>query len=425
MLITTKTNQEVKNVAQVNITLSQEEVLQFLSGNRDEGFKMIVERIMNQIMLAESAEQLGAQRHERSDERRDYRNGIRERELNTRIGTLTLEVPRHRNEPFHTMVFENYSRSEASLIATMVQMVVCGVSTRKVEKVVQELCGTSFSKSAVSELCKKLDHDIEDFRSRPLDTTDAPFLMVDATYFKVREDHRIISKAFLVALAIKNDGTREVAGFGVYDSEDNYSWKDFFEGLKGRGLRPEVIISDAHRSIKKSVVEVFPGTAWQRCQVHLLRNILDATPPKYTEGLRTELRSMFTSKSIEEARRIKEEIVSEYETVAARAMDILEKGFEDSMTVYGLPEYIRITVRTTNILERMNREFKRRSDVIQIFPNSGSVLRLMGAVAIECSEAMAAKQRLYSEKAYMKYISPMKDSFRKTAERQLAEIKAA
>lgn len=207
-------------MAQVNLTLSHEEVLQVLTGNRDEAIKFLLERILNEVMKAESEEQLGAARHERTEERQDYRNGTRERDLNTRVGTLTLQVPRHRNEPFHTMVFENYKRSEASLIATMVQMVIAGVSTRKVERVVEVLCGTSFSKSTVSELCKRLDSEINAFNERPLGSGNYPFIMVDATYFKVREEHRIRSKAFMVAIGFRVDGTREVIGFDVFDTEE-------------------------------------------------------------------------------------------------------------------------------------------------------------------------------------------------------------
>lgn len=388
-------------MAQVNFTLSQEEVLQVVTGNRDEALKFLLERIMNAIMQAESEEQLGAGRYERTSERTDSRNGTRERELNTRIGTLTLEVPRHRNEPFHTMIFENYSRSEASLIATMVQMVIAGVSTRKVEKVVETLCGTSFSKSTVSLLCKRLDEEVAAFRNRSLEYMDAPFLMVDATYFKVREDHRVRSKAFLVALAFRADGHREVAGFGVYDAEDNYSWRMFFEDLKSRGLKSvKLVISDAHKAIRRAIAEVYPAVAWQRCQVHLLRNIMEVTPPKYKEGLKTELREMFTAPTLEKARAKKEEIVQEYLTVAAKAIGILESGFEDAMTVMCLPEYIRIVMRSTNILERLNRELKRRSDVIVVFPNQDSVLRLIGTVTIEYSDSENTKQRLYSERSY-------------------------
>lgn len=204
-------------MAQIDFTLSQEEILQVFSGNRDDALKFLFEKILNEVMKSESEEQIGVSRHERSEERRDYRNGTRERDLNTRIGTLHLAVPRHRNQPFHTMVFENYKRSEASLIATMVEMVIAGVSTRKVSKVVETLCGKTFSKSTVSELCKMLDKEIKDFKTAPLGGTEAPFLMIDATYFKARENHKIVSKAFLVALAIKSDGTRAVVGFDVFD----------------------------------------------------------------------------------------------------------------------------------------------------------------------------------------------------------------
>lgn len=393
-------------MAQVNITLSDEEVLQVITGNRDEAFKFLLTRIMNAIMQAESEEQLGAERYERTSKRTDSRNGTRERELNTRIGTLVLEVPRHRNEPFHTMIFDNYSRSEASLIATMVQMVIAGVSTRKVEKVVETLCGTSFSKSTVSALCKRLDEDINAFRNRSLEYMDTPFLMVDATYFKVREDHRVTSKAFLVALAFHGDGHREVVGFGVHDTEDNYSWRMFFEDLKRRGLNSvKMVISDAHKSIRRAISEVYPTVAWQRCQVHLLRNILEVTPPKYKEGLKTELREMFESSTLDKAREKKKEIIEEYEDVAHKAMNILEKGFEDSMTAMCLPQRIRVVLRSTNLIERLNRELKRRSDVIGVFPNAESVLRLMGAVTIEYSDSESSKQRFYTEKI----LEPVRD----------------
>lgn len=388
-------------MAQVNITLSQEEVLQVLSGNRDKAFKYLVQRILNEIMAAESAEQLGADRHERTDDRQDYRNGTRTRSLNTRIGTIDLKVPRHRNAPFHTMIFENYKRSEAALISAMVQMVINGVSTRKVSKVVEELCGTSFSKSSVSELCKKLDAEVDAFRNRPLDNLEAPFLMVDATYFKAREDHRIVSKAFMVALAIRTDGVREVIGFNVFNTEDATSWQSFFKSLKDRGLsNVDVVISDSHKAILSAVSKVYPEAAWQRCQVHFQRNIVNEAPPRLQEGLRTELRKLFAAKTIEEARVIRDEIIADYSPVAEKAMSILDNGFEDAMTVMVYPEWLRTTVRTTNRLERLNREFKRRSDAIQVFPNPESILRLMGAVAIEQNDALSAIRRVFTEKVY-------------------------
>lgn len=413
-------------MAQVNITLNDEEVLQVITGDRNEALKFLLEKILNEIMKAESEDQLGASRHERSADRTDYRNGTRERELTTRIGTITLQVPRHRNEPFHTMVFDNYSRSEASLIATMIQMVIAGVSTRKVSKVVETLCGKSYSKSMVSELCKKLDEDIRRFRQQSLDWLDAPFLMVDATYFKVREDHRIVSKAFMVALAIKSDGHREVVSFNVYDTENDYCWKQFLADLRNRGLRSiDLIISDAHRSIRKAIAEVYPDTAWQRCQVHFLRNILGETPPRYKEGLKMELREMFDAGDVRAARKKRDEIIADYEPVAEKAMRLLDEGFEDSMTVMTLPKHTRIILRSTNILERLNRELKRRSDVIQIFPNTASVLRLMGAVTLEHSERQSTVQRIFSEQKFAEIRHRMVEELRQIAARQVALLKAA
>ena len=413
-------------MAQVNITLSHEEVLQVLSGNRDDAFKMLVERILNAVMLAESEQQLGASMHERTEDRQDYRNGIRERILNTRIGSLVLEVPRHRKQPFHTMVFENYQRSEASLIATMVQMVIAGVSTRKVSKVVETLCGTSFSKSTVSALCKKLDAEIMAFKSRPLNMNDAPFLMVDATYFKAREDHKIVSKAFLVALAITSDGSREIVGFDVFDAEDNYSWRTFFKDLKARGLDGvHMVISDAHKSILRAIAKTYPDAAWQRCQVHFIRNILDETPTRFKEGLKSELRRMFNASTIGEARSLRDGIISDYTPVAPKAVNVLDTGFEDAMTVMQLPGWMRTKLRSSNWIERLNREFKRRSDVIQIFPNAASILRLMGAVAIEYNDQMSVKQRVFAEKTFARIRIELIPKLKEIASVQQALLDAA
>lgn len=413
-------------MAQVNITLSHEEVLQVLSGSRDDAFKMLVERILNAVMQVESEEQLGASMHERTDDRMDYRNGVRERTLNTRIGSLVLEVPRHRNQPFHTMVFENYQRSEASLIATMVQMVIAGVSTRKVSRVVETLCGTGYSKSTVSALCKKIDTEIVAFKERPLNMNDAPFLMVDATYFKVREDHRIVSKAFLVALAITSDGCREIVGFDVFDAEDNYSWQTFFKDLKARGLDGvHMVISDAHKSILRAVTKTYPEAAWQRCQVHYMRNILDETPTRFKEGFKTELRNMFNASTIEEARAKRDELINDYGEVAGKAVKVLDDGFEDAMTIMQLPEWMRTKLRTSNWIERLNREFKRRSDVIQIFPNTASILRLMGAVAIEYNDQLSARQRVFAERTFNKLKEHMIPKLKEIALTQQALLDAA
>lgn len=218
-------------MAQLNITLNQEEILQLLCDNREDAFKKLLQESLNNILQAESSAQLGAERYERSQKRTDSRNGFRERELKTRIGTIELNVPRHRNVPFKTMIFDNYSRSEASLVATMAEMVINGVSTRKVARVVETLCGTTYSKSTVSEVCKDLDLAVNKFKNRRLEKA-YPFVLVDATYLKTRENHRVVSKALMVAYATNTEGKREVIGFDVYDNESKDTWLMFFETLK-------------------------------------------------------------------------------------------------------------------------------------------------------------------------------------------------
>ena len=213
-------------MAQFNITLNQEEILQLLLEDRGDAFKSILQTSLNKILQVESSEQLKAAPYERSEARTDSRNGTRDRELNTRIGRIVLRVPRHRNVPFKTLVFDNYSRSEAALIASMAEMVVNGVSTRKVSKVIKTHCGASFSKSTVSEVCKDLDRAVTEFRTRPLEG-EYPFLTVDATYFKVRENSRIVSKAFMIAYGTNGHGHREILGFNVYSNESAATWTDF------------------------------------------------------------------------------------------------------------------------------------------------------------------------------------------------------
>ena len=383
-------------MAQLNITLNQEEILQLLSENSGEAFKNILQTSLNKILQVESAEQLGAAPYERTEERTDSRNGTRDRELNTRVGRITLHVPRHRNVPFKTLVFENYCRSEAALIASMAEMVVNGVSTRKVSRVMGTLCGTSFSKSAVSEVCKDLDKAVNEFRTRPLEE-EYPFVMVDATYFKVREDHRITSKAFMIAYGVNGHGHREILGFGVYANESGATWTDFLMHLKKRGLTGVLMItSDAHDGILSAIGKVFPTVPWQRCQFHFVRNILDKTPKKYQEGLRSELQEMFNCEDMRKAREVRDRIIEDYREVAESAMLCLDEGFESSMTVMLLPSGLRRFFRTSNHIERLNRELKRRSKVIGIFPNEGSLLRLMGSVLVEHHEAMTLGRAIYS-----------------------------
>ena len=384
-------------MAQLNITLNQEEIQALLLDDRGEAFKKILQTSLNKILQVESAEQLKAAPYERSEERTDCRNGSRDRDLNTRVGRITLHVPRHRNVPFKTLVFDNYSRSEAALVASMAEMVVNGVSTRKVSKVMETLCGTSFSKSAVSDVCKDLETAVKEFQTRPLEG-DYPFLTVDATYFKVRENSRIISKAFMIAYGTNAEGHREILGFGVYANESSATWTDFLLSLKKRGLTGLLMItSDAHEGILNAIGKVFPTVPWQRCQFHFSRNITDKAPKKYQTGLRAELQELFNCKTIAEARKVRDRIIEDYRDVAESAVVCLDEGFESSMTVMLLPAWLRRFYRTSNQIERLNKELKRRSKVIGVFPNEDSVLRLMGSVLMERHDAMLAGRAIFSK----------------------------
>ena len=384
-------------MAQLNITLNQEEIQALLLDDRGEAFKKILQTSLNKILQAESAEQLKAAPYERSEERTDCRNGSRDRDLNTRVGRITLHVPRHRNVPFKTLVFDNYSRSEAALVASMAEMVVNGVSTRKVSRVMETLCGTSFSKSAVSDVCKDLDKTVKEFQTRPLEG-DYPFLTVDATYFKVRENSRIISKAFMIAYGTNAEGHRNILGFGVYANESSATWTDFLLSLKKRGLTGLLMItSDAHEGILNAIGKVFPTVPWQRCQFHFSRNITNKAPKKYQTGLRAELQELFNCKTIAEARKVRDRIIEDYRDVAESAVTCLDEGFESAMTVMLLPAWLRRFYRTSNQIERLNKELKRRSKVIGVFPNEDSVLRLMGSVLMERHDAMLGGRAVFSK----------------------------
>lgn len=387
-------------MAQLNFTLEQDFFIGLFSESKDEAFGKLMEAILNQVLLAESAEQLGADNYERSGERSDYRNGTRERSLTTRIGKIELKVPRHRNVPFKTVLFENYQRNEQALIATMMEMVVQGVSTRNVKKVTEELCGESFSKSTVSEMCRELDIPVKQFKERLLPEK-YPFIIVDAMYVKVRENHRIQSKALFVAIGINNTGHKEIIGFDVYDSEKLSTWKSFFESLKSRGLRGvDLVISDAHAGLVEAIKECFSNSSWQRCQAHFTRNIVDKCPKRHSAGLASELRTMFNASTLKEARDLRTAICEEYQDVAEEAIRVLDEGFEDSMSIMALPSKYRISLRTSNIIERENREIRRREKVIQIFPNAESVIRLIGAVLLDDHQDWATSHRVFHMQEY-------------------------
>ncbi len=388
-------------MAQYNITLT-EELLHglFVSNGRDEAFSKLLETIFNQVLLSQSSEQIGASPYERTDERMAYRNGVRERQLTTRVGTLTLRVPRHRNGEFSTELFQRYQRSEQALLLAMMQMVVSGVSTRKVENITEELCGRKFSKSTVSELCKKLDPAIVAFKNRPL-CKHYPFLVVDALYLKVRENEKVKARGLLVVIGINQDGQREIIGFQVANSETETSWGQMFDSLKERGLQDiHFIVSDNHQGLVKAVRKHFQGAIWQRCQTHFSRNILDQTPKAEQPGLKEAMRQIYEAVDLENARKYKTDIMEKYADKAPKAMRLLDEAFDDITAVLALPLKYRKRLRTTNGIERLNEEIRRRERVIRIFPNEDSVIRLIGAMLMEQDEKWQTGHKYFAMELY-------------------------
>ena len=307
----------------------------------------------------------------------------------------------------------------------MAEMVINGVATRKVSRIMETLCGTSYSKSTVSEVCKDLDEKVKEFRERPL-TGNYPFLTVDATYFKVRVNHRIISRAFMIAYGTNQEGHREILGFGVYENESKITWNAFLQGLKDLGLRGLLMItSDAHEGIQDAVSKVFPDVPWQRCQFHFSKNISEKAPKKYQAGIRADLQEMWNCEDVTTARKKRDSIIADYKDVAEAAMNCLDEGFESSMTVMILPKSLRRFFRTSNHIERLNKELKRRSDVIGVFPNEDSLLRLMGTVLLERNEAVSTQRAIFSPETYAALMaSDAVPELVKTAKEQL-QLKAA
>lgn len=388
-------------MAQFNITLSGEHLKDlFLSDGKDEAFSRLLEEIFNQVLLAQSTEQLRAKPYERTDDRTAYRNGVRERQLTTRVGKLTLKVPRHRNGQFSTELFSRYQRSEQALVLAMMEMVVNGVSTRKVERITEELCGETFSKSTISNLCKNLDPIVHEFKTRPL-KDHYPFILMDAIYLKVRENNRVQSRGLLIAVGINKDGNREIIGFEIANTENESSWGDFFVSLKERGLKDvNLVTSDNHKGLVKAVRRHFQGATWQRCQTHFSKNILDATPKSLQPEVKEELRKLYDAVDIDSARSVRDQIISKYEDKAPRAMTLLDEAFDDVTAVLILPFKYRKKLRTTNMVERLNQEIRRRERVIRIFPNEASVIRLMGALLIELDEKWQSGRRCFDMQMY-------------------------
>jgi len=314
-----------------------------------------------------------------------------------------LRVPRIRDGKFSTELFSRYQRSEQALVLSLMEMVVNGVSTRTVSQITEERCGTHFSKSTVSELCSHLDPLVEAWNTRPLGST-FPFVLVDALFLQVREDERVRSRGVMVAVGINTDGYREVLGIMIGDTESEASWSAFFSWLKQRGLHGvDLITSDDHNGLVRAIRQHLQGVTWQRCQTHFLRNVLDATPKSIRDEVHQHVRALLNAPDPKAARLLLPQTLEYFEEKAPRAMKILETGFDDVTAVLSLPEKYRKRLRTTNSVERLNEEIRRRERVIRIFPNRQSVIRLLGALLMEQDEKWASGRKYLNMEDYLSW----------------------
>jgi putative transposase len=366
-----------------------------LFGDNAEGLRSLVESVCQEVIEAEIGQYLGAGPWERTESRNGWRNGYKDRTIKTRIGELHFQVPQSRDGKFAPEIFERYQRSEKALRLTLMEMVLQGVSTRKVEKVTEMLCGTQFSASLVSHLCKQMDGAIETFRHRPL-TKAYPYLIIDARYEKVRVAGQIVDQAILIIVGVNEDGYREVLGVEIADLESESTWGDIFCQLKDRGLQGvKLLVSDDHRGLYKALTRYFTGCVWQRCRVHFIRNICGYVPRWARKQLIAKLHQIWEQPDIEPFQEVAHATLDEYRERWPKVVALMENNLIDTMQVMHLPEEHRKRLATTNAIERVNQTIKARTRVVRIFPNRESCIRLITAILMELHEEWITGHRYF------------------------------
>lgn len=366
-----------------------------------------VQTFVRELMEAEVSAQIGAERYERTETRTTQRNGHRPRQWDTRVGTLELAIPKLRSgSSYFPSWLEPRRRAEQALVAVVAEAYTQGVSTRKVEALVQTLGIASLSKSEVSRLCVSLDEQATTFRTRRLDAA-YPYLWLDARYEHVREDGRVLSMAVVIAYGVRADGVREVLGLDVGLSEDVVLWRAFLQDLVGRGMRGvQLVISDAHAGLKQAIREVCVGASWQRCRVHFLRNVLAHVPAGAQAMVATTVRSIFQEASHDAARGQLSHVALTLEKRFPKVVDLLTDAEGEIFSYYAFPQEHWRQIYSTNPLERLNKELKRRSAVIGIFPNRAAVLRLFGAILAEQNDEWLVGRRYFSETSMQRLCAP-------------------
>jgi transposase-like protein len=362
----------------------------------EQGFEFIPELLrvtMNTAMQIERQKFLGVGPYERSQERQAHANGYKPKTVKTRVGNITYDIPQVREGGFYPEALEKGQRSERALILTLAEMYIQGVSTRKVSAIVEKLCGVHISASQVSRAVALLDETLESWRNRPLGIF--PYVHLDARYEKVRQNGQIRDAAILIASGVDQQGKRQVLGVSVSLSEQEVHWRDFLQSLIDRGLSAvDLIISDAHTGLNAARKAVFGSIPWQRCQFHLQQNASQYVPRQaMKKEVAADIRAIFNAPDREQAQMLLDRIIKKYGQSAPRLANWMEVNLPEGLTVFSFPVSHWRFVRTTNILERVSQEIKRRTKVVRIFPNEASCLRLVSAILMECDEAWQTGRR--------------------------------
>lgn len=353
-----------------------------------DALREMVQAMVQEVLYEEVQAHVGAERHARTQERRGYRNGYKPRTYKTRVGELDLQVPQVRGmTPYHPSVFARYERSERAVFVACAQMYFLGVSTRKVASVLEAMAGFEVSATTVSRVAQELDEQIQVFKSRDLSGQAYRYLVIDGRYEKVRRQGRVVSTALLVVAGIREDGRREILTWAVGDSESEETWGAVFRELKQRGLRGvELLVSDAHSGIQAAARKHLQGVAWQRCRVHFIRELLNKVSYKDFKALAADLKAVFKPTDKATCRLAASEVVERWAKKAPKMVAALEAGLEDCLSVLDLPESHRRRLHSTNLMERLMEELKRRTRVVGIFPDGDSLNRLAGAVLMEVDD---------------------------------------
>ena len=367
------------------------------------------ERLYQELIDAEATAFIGAAPFERTQARTALRNGSRSRLLTATAGDLNLKIPKLRAGSFFQSLLERRRRVDQALFAVVMEAYLHGVSTRKVDDLVKALgADTGISKSEVSRICADLDQEVAAFRDRDLSALDYPYVFLDATYCKARVNHRVVSQAVVVAFGVAADGRREVLGFDVGDSENETFWTAFLRSLKARGLDGvKLVISDAHTGLKKAISVVFQGAAWQRCRVHFMRNVLSIVPKASQEMVASIIRTGFAQPDAEHVNAQFEEVVRMLAKSHPKVAVMLDEACADVLAFAGFPVKHWRQIWSTNPMERVNKEIKRRTDVVGVFPNPAALLRLAGAVLVEQHDEWEAGDRRYLSEASMAALNTM------------------